>query len=404
MFKVPSTLLRMSLIRLFIMAFFVLPLSLNAQNYDESKTGRYTLPDPLLTLDGKQVTGVQDWESTRRPEVLQLFKEHVYGVMPERFDALSFVVKNENKSAMGGKAHLKEICIKVSNGGESADINLVLFTPNGLRSPAPVFLLINNRPARNTAPARDTLSGFWPAEEVLAAGYGIAAFQVADAAPDHKDDYRKAILRLFPDMLQRPDGMKAIGAWAWAASRALDYLETDPQVDASKVAVVGHSRGGKTSLWAAANDTRFAMVVTNNSGNTGAKLSRRNFGETVKRINTQFPQWFADNYKAYNDRESELPVDQHMLLALIAPRPVYVTNATEDLWADPTGTYLAMQHAEPVFNLYSDKSKLPALPPGPDTPLVQKPMSYHNRTGKHNMTYYDWEQFVRLADLYFAGK
>lgn len=388
-------------LHLVLLAALLGPFNSSAQNYDESRAGTYILPDPLVTLSGKAVTGAEEWEASRRAEIRKLFEEHVYGVMPGRSDRVDFRVSREDKKAMGGKAHLKEVEIKVAQGGEEAIINLVIFTPVPARKKVPVFLLINNRPARNTAPERDTLSGFWPAEEVIAAGYGIAAFQVTDAAPDHKDDYKKGVLRLFPDHLTRPDGMKAIGAWAWAASRALDYLETDREADGGKVIVVGHSRGGKASLWAAACDRRFAMCISNNSGNTGAKLSRRNFGETVERINTSFPHWFSDNYKKYNGKEADLPVDQHMLIALAAPRPVYVTNATEDLWADPTGTYLALRYAEPVFNLYPGKSALPAVRPGPDSPYIRKPLAYHNRTGKHNMTYYDWEQFVKFADLYF---
>jgi pimeloyl-ACP methyl ester carboxylesterase len=194
--------------------------------------------------------------------------------------------------------------------------------------------------------------------------------------------------------------MKAIGAWAFAASRVLDYFEKEDLVDHKKVIVVGHSRGGKASLWAAAQDQRFAMCVTNCSGNTGAALSKRNFRETVEKINTAFPHWFNNNYKKYNDHEAALPVDQHMLIALAAPRPVYATNATEDLWADPTGTYLAMRNAEPVFNLYSRQSHLPGTPPKPDNPIIAWPLSYHNRTGIHDLTFYDWEQFVLFADRY----
>lgn len=372
-----------------------------AQNYEESKAGNFVLPDPLRTESGKKITTAREWEELRRDELLHLFGEHVYGKTPASFERIFFQLKSENKLAMGGKAHLKEVIITVGNHGQEATINLVLFTPTGVSQKVPVFLLINNRSARNTAPERDTLSGFWPAEEVISAGYGIAAFQVNDAAPDNKVSYREGILKLFPELQNAPNGMKAIGAWAWAASRVMDYFERDREVDARKVIVVGHSRGGKTSLWAAAQDKRFAMCISNNSGNTGAKISRRNFGETVKRINTVFPHWFADNYTKYNDNENELPVDQHQLIALIAPRPVYVTNATEDLWADPTGTYLALKSAEPVFNLYPVKSNLPSQPPAPDQPYIQIPLAYHNRTGKHNMTYYDWEQFVKFADHYF---
>lgn len=375
-----------------------------AQNYDESKVGAYTLPDVLQGLDGKKITSVKDWESKRRPEILGLFEEHVYGKMPASFDKIAFRVAHEDKQAMAGKATLKEVEITVTEKSQSLKIHVVMFVPNSAKKPAPAFLLINNRSPRNTLASRDSISGFWPAEQVIEAGYAIAAFHYSDAAPDNKDRYQEGVLRLYPELAKADNGMKAIGAWAWAASRVMDYFETDKAIDAKKVGVVGHSRGGKTSLWAAAEDKRFAISFSNCSGNTGAALSKRNFGESVARINTTFPHWFNNNYKKYNNNEKELPVDQHMLIALIAPRPVYATNASEDLWADPTGTFLAMKHAEPVFALYKQKSKLPQEPPAVDTPFTLPPLGYHNRTGKHDLTFYDWAQFVKFANAYYFGK
>lgn len=371
---------------------------LSAQNYDESKVGNLLIPDVLTTVQNEKIKNKKQWEQQQKPEILSLFETQVYGRMPKDFDKIEFEVKNENKQAMEGKAHLKEVAVKITRNQKSVVINLVMFTPAQAAGPVPVFLLINNRPARNTAPERDTLSGFWPAEQVIAAGYGIAAFQVNDAAPDHKTTFRNGVLDLYPEALSQPDGMKAIGSWAWAASRVLDYFEKDKQVEAKKVAIVGHSRGGKASLWTAAQDQRFAMCFSNNSGNTGAALSKRNFGETVKIINTAFPHWFSDNYKQYNDNESALPVDQHMLLALVAPRPLYVTSASEDRWADPTGTYMALKLTEPVYELYKKTSSLPANQPPLNTPVIQSPTGYHIREGIHNLTEYDWAQYVRFAD------
>lgn len=375
-----------------------------AQNYDESEVGAYTLPDVLEGLNGKKITSVKDWESKRRPEILGLFEEHVYGKMPDSFDKIDFKVTRQDAKAMAGKATLKEIEITVTEKSESLKINVVMFVPNNSKKPAPAFLLINNRSPRNTLASRDSISGFWPAEQVIEAGYAIAAFHYSDAAPDNKDQYQNGVLRLYPALAKADDGMKAIGAWAWAASRIMDYFQTDKSIDAKRVGIVGHSRGGKTSLWAAAQDQRFAMCFSNCSGNTGAKLSKRNFGETVARINTLFPHWFNNNYKKYNDNEQALPVDQHMLIALIAPRPVYATNASDDLWADPTGTFLAMKHAEPVYALFKLKSQLPQQPPPVDTPVIQPPMGYHNRTGKHDLTFYDWAQFVKFADAYYGKR
>ncbi|MEX2593866.1 MAG: acetylxylan esterase [Anditalea sp.] len=370
-------------------------------NYDEDKVGTYTLPNILKTEDGKRVETVKVWENVRRPQILTLFENEVYGQMPQNFDKLEFSVLNSNEKVMDGKAHMKEVQIEVFKDQESVQINLVLFVPSKRKGPVPAFLLINNRSERNTAPLRDTISGFWPAEIVINADYAVAAFQVDDAAPDNKDTYAQGVLNLYPEQLQKDNGMKAIGAWGWAASRIMDYFEKNDDIDASKVVLVGHSRGGKASLWAAAEDPRFAICVSNNSGNTGAALSRRWFGETVEIINTSFPHWFNENYKKYNDKEKDLPVDQHMLIGLIAPRPVYVTSASLDLWADPKGTFLAMKEAEPVYNLYDLRSSLPSELPPTNTPIINSPMGYHIREGKHNLTDYDWSNFIKFADFHF---
>ena len=387
---------------LIVLQFIIYPFTnLIAQNYDESKVPAYTLPDVLVSQNEKKITSVKDWEGIRRPEILSLFEREVYGTMPKKYDRIAFKVKNEDKNAMNGKAHLKEVEIAVTNNKETVLINLVMFVPTQAKKPAPVFLLINNRGKNNTSPTRDTLSGFWPAEQVIDAGYAISAFHYSDAAPDNKDTFANGVLRLYPEQLKTHDGMKAIGAWAWAASRVMDYFEKDRDIDPSKVIVTGHSRGGKASLWAAAQDKRFAMCVANNSGNSGAALSHRRFGETIEKINTTFPHWFANNYKKYNNNEQALPFDQHMLIALVAPRPVYITNASLDLWGDPKGSYLAEKEAEKVYGLYNLKSSLPATQPAINTPFVKPPLAYHNREGIHNLTEYDWAQFVKTADLHF---
>jgi hypothetical protein len=375
-----------------------------AQGDPETKVPAYTLPEILKTNDGKTVSSVSAWEKIRRPEILSLFETYVYGVPPKSFDKIAYEVTHDDPNAMDGKAHLKEITITVSKDDKSVAIHLVLFTPNNHQGPASVFLLVNNRGRNNTDPTRKTKSEFWPAETVIEHGYAIASFQVNDASPDNKDTYQNSVLQLYPEMLKQPDGIKSIGAWAWASSRIMDYFRTDRDIDFTKVSIVGHSRGGKTALWAGALDKRFAMVFSSCSGNTGASLARRRFGEKIKDINTVFPHWFDDNYKKYNDNEAALPVDQHMLIALIAPRPLYTTNATKDLWADPKGSYLSLLYAQKVYELYGKKSALTPESPAPNTPIINSILGYHIRVGEHNLTAYDWGNFIRFADLHYYNK
>ncbi|WP_345951968.1 prolyl oligopeptidase family serine peptidase [Mucilaginibacter sp. PAMB04274] len=372
-----------------------------AQNYDEKLVTKYTLPDMLTTLNGKKVKRKDVWEHTRRLELLKLFEDNVYGQMPQDFDSIKYQITHLDNSAMGGKAVLKEIDIKVFRQQQSVGIHLVMFTPLHARQASPLFLLINNRGKNNMDPSRISKTEFWPAEQVIDSGYATAVFHVSDLAPDRKESYANGVLRLYPEQLKAPNGMKAIGAWAWGASRVMDYLQTDKSVDAKKVAIVGHSRGGKAALWLMAQDRRFAMCFASCSGNTGAALTRRRFGETIEKINTTFPYWFCDNYKKYNNNEDDLPVDQHMLIALSAPRPVYTTNATKDKWADPSGSYMAIKAAEPVYELYGIKSALDASLPPANKPALQPPLGYHLREGIHDLTAYDWDKFIRFAHNYY---
>jgi len=369
-------------------------------NYDEGKVVTYSLPEILRTNNNLVVKTKSMWENHRRPEILKMFENNVYGKMPRLYDSLSFTIINNNKNALNGHAQLKEVDIKIFRNNQSVVIHVILFIPKST-IPAPVFLFINNRGKENTDPTRKNKSEFWPAEMVIDSGYAMATFHVGDLAPDNKDSFMNGVLRLYPEQVSANNGMRAIGAWAWGASRVMDYLQAESEVDGKKVAVAGHSRGGKAALWAAAQDKRFAMCISNCSGNSGAALSRRRFGETVAKINTSFPHWFTPNYKKFNNNEQALPIDQHMLVSLIAPRPLYATNASKDLWADPTGTFLSLKHAEEVYALYGLKSSLPSKPPAINQPIHMLPLAYHNRAGIHNLTIYDWKNFVDFANLYY---
>ena len=258
---------------------------------------------------------------------------------------------------------------------------------------------------RSSEATRGVASSRWPVEMIIDRGFALVTIYYGDIDPDFDDGFENGIHGHFKsktDAIPKGEKWGSIAAWAYGLSRALDYLEKDELVDGDRVAVMGHSRLGKTSLWAGASDPRFKLVISNNSGCGGAALSRRAIGETVGRINTSFPHWFCDNYLQYNENENACPVDQHELLALIAPRAVYVASATEDRWADPKGEFLACVHADPVFRLLGTGgmggSAPPAKHPEADSPVKTGAIGYHLRTGKHDVTDFDWAQYLDFAD------
>lgn len=362
------------------------------------------LPDPLLTLSGERVATPTAWQTSRRPEVLELFRKNIYGHAPVGRPAdIKFEVFDTAADAMGGKATRKQVRIRYRGPGGEGTIGLILFTPNEPKAPAPCFLLICNRPAaENIDPTREVKSPFWPAEEIVARGYAAATFFNGDVVPDKHDGFKSGAFAIYDTAPRPPDAWGAIAAWAWGASRAMDYLVTDPAIDGRRVAVVGHSRGGKTALWAGAEDERFAMVVSNDSGCTGAAMARGKTGERIRDINRVFPHWFDENYKGFGDREDELPVDQHMLAALIAPRLLYIASATEDKGADPKSEFRTAVHASPVFRLFGLAGLSSETMPEPETPLHEGHIGYHLRTGKHNLTEYDWNRFMDFADRHLV--
>jgi hypothetical protein len=396
-----------------------------ATNYDEAKVPAYTLPDPLRFVDGTPVRDARDWTEGRRPEVLRLFETLVYGHSPGLPPGMRFAVEESDPRALGGLATRRQVRVSLDGTASGPGFEILLYVPNAAPHPVPVFLGLNfngnhavhpdpgvrlssawvrEGPGvvahRATDAARGTDAASWPVERILDRGYALATVYYGDIEPDHAEGWKDGARgRLGPGATGRfaPDDWGAIGAWAWGLRRALDYLATAPDVDARRVAVIGHSRLGKTALWAGAQDERFAMVVSNDSGEGGAALARRRFGETTESITSAFPHWFCARYREYAGREDALPVDQHLLLALVAPRPLYVASATEDLWADPRGELLAAKAAEPVYRLFGRDGLGVADLPVPDRP-VGSTIGYHLRRGAHALTAYDWEQYLGFAD------
>ncbi len=374
---------------------FITTLAISAQD----------LPNVLGTPPAKTS---EEWLANQRPATLELFREHVYGRAPiGRPQELSFEIVEEDANAMEGAATLKIVKISYSGEGGAGAMNLVIFIPNSEETPAPGFLLICNRDHSNIDPTRKVKSPFWPAEEIVARGYVAATFFHGDLDPDEDDGFKNGVHGIYDsnDVKRAPDAWGSVAAWAWGASRAMDYFETDRAIDQDRIAVIGHSRSGKTSLWAGAEDERFGMVISNDSGCTGAAISRRKQGERLKDINDRFPHWFCENYKAFNGREESLPIDQHQLIALIAPRPVYIASAKDDAWADPEGEFLAGYHATPVYELFGLEGITTDKMPPVDEPLAAGHIGYHIRTGKHDLTVYDWQRYMDFADRHFrAGK
>jgi|JI6StandDraft_1071083.scaffolds.fasta_scaffold02523_2 hypothetical protein len=398
-------------------------------NYDESKIAPYTLPELLKSADGKSVTTADEWTNLRRPEVLALFEQHVFGKTPApaTWGKVEMKVTQVKKDALGGKATRKFIHISLPEHPTWQGMEVMLYTPNGLGKPAPCFVgpsfggnhavslekdvplstrwlrpskekgIVDNRA---TEESRGNESSRWPLEMIIDQGCAVATYYYGDIEPDHADGWKeglRAALSKEGAATEWKDGQwGAIGAWAWGLSRIADYLETDADVNAKQLAVIGHSRLGKTSLWAGAQDQRFGVVISNNSGEGGAAIMRRNFGETTAIITKAFPHWFTKTYTSYAGKAAACPIDKHMLIALAAPRAIYIASAVEDQWADPKGEFLSGLNAEPAFALFGKKGYGVSEQPGIDSP-VGDAIAYHVRTGKHDVTSYDWEQYLKFA-------
>ncbi|MHA1680073.1 MAG: glucuronyl esterase domain-containing protein [Promethearchaeota archaeon] len=405
----------------------------------EKNVPEYTLPDVLTFSDGTPVNTKEEWVNKRRPELLELFETNVYGKTPGNVEYFGHEIRLKKDPYLNGLGVRKDIRITLTRNAGGPFMDLLLILPKKMvdaKIPAPVFVGLNfvgnftilddptieihnkwipvggikvGKKVYTRKQARGVKKERFQVEKLLKRGYGIATAFYGDLVPDRRDGLKTGINAYFKGdhggdtrgkYERKPDEWGAIGAWAWGLSRTMDYFELDADVDNDHVAVFGHSRLGKTALWAGVLDQRFAMAISNNSGCAGAALSRRHFGETVEKINETFPHWFCLNFRKFNEREEDLPVDQHMLVSLMAPRPVYIASAQRDLWADPLGEFLSAKHASPVYELFGLEGLPAEVMPDINAP-VHGTIGYHIRTGKHNLKAYDWEQYLAFADKHF---
>ena len=348
-----------------------------------SAFGAAPLPDLFTCGDGTVIRTTEDWMQKRRPV------------------QLSFTTLERNTAAFAGKARRTTIDIVYGGRGGTGRFPLCIYLPPAGVQPKGVFLMIVNRGRAVIDEAETKPIPYWPVQAIVARGYVAAAFSNGDIVPGDKDDgFKTGVFPIFepPGQPHAPDGWAAIGAWAWGASRAIDCLESEPELKNLPVAVVGHSRGGKTALWCGAQDPRVALTISNDSGSTGAALARTKQGETIAEINRAFPHWFAINYKNYNSRESALPVDQHLLIAAIAPRLVYVAAAFDNHRADPLAQFQACVEAGPVYRLLGRPDLGATEMPGADVPPHSGAIGYHAHRGGHDLTAFDWRMFMDFSD------
>jgi hypothetical protein len=416
-------------LHLFLILFFS-TYSFSQVNYNETQVPDFDLPDVLVSNTGKSIKTIDDWNSIGRPEILDMFKTYMYGDFSDDGLKVEFKVEQIDNSALCGKAIRKNISMYFINEDDTLIADLLIYLPSkSVAEPVPLFLGMNfygnhtihydheipitksyvgNKPEFNifnntaTAASRGVRAYRWPVERIIERGYGLATIYYGDIDPDFDDDFKNGLHKLLKSQKEiNPDSRSSISAWAFALSKAMDYFETDNQINHNQIAVIGHSRLGKTALWAGATDQRFAITISNNSGCGGAALSRRKYGETLKDINNRFPHWFCKTFHQYNEKEETLPLDQHMLIALVAPRPVYVGSAVNDKWSDPKGEYLSLYYSGTVYKLFGfttiEQDSLPSL----NNSVCIGNMGYHIRSGKHDITRFDWEKYLDFADSHF---
>lgn len=379
--------------------------------YSEEQVPYYELPDPMVTIEGKRVTSVMEWEHIRRPQIMGMFASTIYGKVPQPEEEITHEIEllGTDNGFLDGKCTRKQVQFRFSNHRGTVEMHMVVFLPNNKKEPVPLLLQLSFDRAQGKSIETENIQSYGrlrngtPLIHFIENGFGVAIINGGEVVQDEYNFRGNTIHKLFykgNQSLPRADEWGVFGGIAWQASRAMDYLETDADVDHSKVALLGFSKLGKCALWAAAQDTRFAMVLSQNSGCAGAALWRRSYGENLKYM-LRFPYWLCSNARKYVGNENDLPVDQHMLLACIAPRPVYVTSGFSDYWADPMGEYLATHHATPVYELYGLKGQATRERPQINQPTENRALSYVVRSGGHGYLYKDWDRYIDFMKFHF---
>ena len=400
--------------------------------YDESKVPSYTLP-PLLELpNGDSVRTAEAWWNERRPQLLRQFREHLYGDLPPSPPAVRVEEHSTTPNALDGTATRRQVTLHFTDTADGPSLDLLIYLPTDRDGPVPTFAGLNFAGNHTVEPdpairlptswvpdwgdapadsgqaldaARGTRERRWPAAQIVDQGYGLVTAYYGDLFPDRPDGFEESVYQLRPGETDLdPDGgnWSAISAWAWGLHRMMDYAAQAETIDDDRVIVVGHSRLGKTALWAGATDRRFAAAIDNASGAGGSALFRRRYGERAVHLDTSFPHWFADAFGRYRENESALPVDQHQLLALIAPRPLLVSPKSEDQWADPRGMFLSAKHASPAWDLLEAQGLGVDTMPAPDTPVLSR-VGFFLRPGEHDLLPADWAVFLDFADRHLGG-
>jgi len=384
----------------------------HVSNYDEAKVPPYTLPDVLKMADGTPVRDAEAWRAKRRPEILKIYETQIYGRLPATLPKVAWQVTATDRTFREGTAIRRQVVGTAGAGPRAVTIKLSVYTPAKASGRVPVILLANfgggnvppPPPAPGRGPAGPSLGEPPIAAEILSRGWGYATLQYQDIQPDRVNAFTEGVIGLtLPEgqTAPAPDEWGTIAAWTWGISRAIDFLAADASIDPKRIALQGHSRLGKTVLWTSATDDRVAAVFSSCSGEMGAALARRDWGESVDDMAQNFPWQFAGNFQQYAGKWSSMPVDAHMLIALSAPRPVFITGGTADQWADPVGEFLAGVAAGPVYTLLGKKDLgLTTLPPL-DTPVTSGDIGWHYHTGGHLATPADWSAFVTFLAKYF---